>query len=164
MDWCHCSPFILKSCEQEHVWMGGLRALCWMVGYVIENHQEALQQCGNKLVCIIISSGNPRLDLFHWFTAPGPYTGYVNPARSPSIVPVFAEDTILFPANAIPRFITKAPHHSTSVVSLLTEEEKLERARYYRQKILEQVPIYDWSEILRRLARVEAVILESLSY
>ena len=39
------------------------------------------------------------------------------------------------------------------------EARKLEKVR---QQIWEQVPIHDRSEILRRLARVEAVVLESL--
>ena len=66
---------ILKRSKKENVWMGGLHSLDWMIGYVIANHQEELQKCGNKLVCIIIPSGDPRLDLFHQFGAPGPYTG-----------------------------------------------------------------------------------------
>ena len=118
---------ILKESKKANVWMGGLHALDWMIGYVVANHQEELQKCGNKLVCIIIPSGDPRLNLFHRFTAPGPYTGYVNPVISPFIVPVSAKDTVeLNAANAIPRFIANAPQHPTSVVPLLTEEQKRE--------------------------------------
>ena len=118
---------ILKASKKENVWMGGLHSLDWMIGYVIANHQEELQKCGNKVVCIIIPSGDPRLNLFHRFTAPGPYTYYVNPVISPCIVPVSAEDTVeLNVANAIPRCIANVPHHPT-VVPLLTEEQKRER-------------------------------------
>ena len=70
----------LNQWAQENVWMGALHALPWMVGYVIENHQEELQQCDHKLVCIVIPRGDKRLDLFRRFTTPSPYTGYVNPA------------------------------------------------------------------------------------
>ena len=106
--------------------MGGAHALCWMAGYVIKNHPELLQG-DNKLVCIVIPSGDPRLDLFHQFGAPGRYKDYVNPVKSPFIVPVFAKDTVEFPANLIPHFLANAPEHPTSVVPLLTKEEKLER-------------------------------------
>ena len=73
-------------------WVVLLHALDWMIGCVIANHQEELQKCGNKLVCIIIPSGDQRLDLFRRFTAPGPYTAYVNPVISPFIVPVSAKE------------------------------------------------------------------------
>ena len=126
---------INKTSTQEHVWMGGIHALPWMVDYVIQNHQEELQQSNNKLVCIVIPSGDPRLELFHQFiTAPGPYTGYVNPAVSPSIVPVYAEDTVESPTNVILDFLANAPPHPTSVVPLLTEEQKRERRREWQQR------------------------------
>ena len=125
--------------------MGGVHALCWMAGYVIKNHPELLQG-DNKLVCIVIPSGDPRLNLFHRFTAPGPYTGYVNPVISPFIVPVSAKDTVLFPANAIPRFIATAPYHPT-VVPLLTEEQKREHylasQRSYNQSDARQCTFRD---------------------
>jgi hypothetical protein len=121
----------LKSSEQENVWMGGVHSLDWMAGHVIKDHPELLQG-NNKLVCIVIPSGDSRLDLFHQFGAPGPYTGYVKPVISPFIVPVFAKDTVEFPANWIPHFLAYAPHHPT-VVQLLTEEQKLERGRAYQR-------------------------------
>ena len=52
----------LGGAAQEYVWMGGLHALCWMVAYVIKNHPKLLQKSDNKLVCIVIPSGNPRLE------------------------------------------------------------------------------------------------------
>ena len=45
------------------VWMGGVHhTVPWMVTYVIENKPELLQKSGNKLVCIVIPCGNPKLD------------------------------------------------------------------------------------------------------
>ena len=126
----------LKSSDQEHVWMGGVHALCWMAGYVIKNHPELLQG-DNKLVCIVIPSGDPRLDLFHQFGAPGRYKDYVNPVKSPFIVPVFAKDTVVFPFNLIPHFLANAPHHPT-VVPLLTVEQKRERGRAYQRSYAQQ--------------------------
>jgi len=95
----------LNEWADENVWMGALHAVPWMVGHVIENQQEELQQCDNQLVCIVIPRGDPRLDLFHQFGAPGWYKDYVNPVKSPFIVLVSGEDTVGFPANAIPQFI-----------------------------------------------------------
>ena len=43
----------------------------------IKNHPKLLQKSDNKLVCIVIPSGDPRLDLFHQFGAPGRYKDYV---------------------------------------------------------------------------------------
>ena len=63
----------LGGASQKYVWMGGLHALCWMVGYVIKNYQKLLQQSDNKLFCIFIPRGNPRLEQFYQFTAPGIY-------------------------------------------------------------------------------------------
>ena len=74
--------------------MGGLHALCWMVAYVIENRPELLQESDNKLVCIVIPSSNPRLKQFHQFTAPGPYTDYVNPGTSLTIVKVYLKNSL----------------------------------------------------------------------
>ena len=121
---------ILKSSKKENVWMGGVHSLDWMVGHVIKDHPELLQG-NNKLVCIVIPSGDPRLDLFHQFGAPGCYKDYVNPVKSPFIVPVFVKDTVEFPANLIPHFLANAPHHPT-VVPLLTEEQKRERRLAYQ--------------------------------
>ena len=158
----------LGGASQKYVWMGGLHALCWMVGYVIKNHQKLLQQSDNKLVCIVIPRGNPRLEQFYQFTAPSLYyTDYVNQVRSPTIVKVYAKDTVEFPANAIQDFLAYAPRHPTSVVPLRTKEQKREQKLVYDQFFMkqkrEQVPIYDRSEILSRLVRVETVVLKSLS-
>ena len=139
----------LNQWAEENVWMGALRAVPWVVGYAIKNQQQELQQCDNQLVCIVIPRGDPRLDLFHQFGAPGWYKDYVNPVKSPFIVPVFWEDTVGFPANAIPQFIADAPEHPTSVVPLQTEEQKLERSRAYQrsynQQHQEQKQVYDRS-------------------
>ena len=139
-----------------------------MVGYVIKNHQKLLQQSDNKLVCIVIPRGNPRLEQVNQFTAPSLYyTDYVNQVRSLTIVKVYAKDTVEFPANAIPDFLAYAPRHPTSVVPLRTKEQKREQKLVYDQSYMkqkrEQVPIYDQSKILRRLARAGTVVLESLS-
>ena len=125
-----------KESEQENVWMGAVHAVPWMASHVIENQAEELQLCDNQLVCIVIPGGDERLDQFQQFGAPGPYTGYVKPVTSSSIVKVFGEDTVGFPANAVPDFIANAPHHP-SVVPLLTEEQKLERGRAYQRSYSE---------------------------
>ena len=131
--------------------MGGLHALCWMIAYVIENRPELLQESDNKLVCIVIPSGDRRLDLFHQFGAPGRYKDYVKPVKSPFIVPVFAKDTAVFPVNLIPHFLANAPHHPT-VVLLLTEEQKRERRLAYQQSERSRA----WREQNREPLRVYA--------
>ena len=148
-----------KESEQENVWMGAIHAVLWMAGHVIKNQAEELEQSDNQLVCIVIVPGDPRLDLFRQFGAKSRYTDYVNPVTSPSIVKVFGEDTVLFPANAIPRFMAIAPEHP-SVVPLLTEEEKrncklaydrsyyrehIEVRRSYVQQHKEEKRLYDRS-------------------
>ena len=95
--------------------MGGLHALTQMVAYVIENRPELLQKSDNKLVCIVIPRGDPRLEQFQQYTTPGPYTDYVNPVVSSTPVKVYLEDTGEFDADAISKFLLYAPDHGSVV-------------------------------------------------
>ena len=65
-----------------------------MAAYVIENKPELLQKFDNKLACIVIPHGNPRLEQFlQQFTAPSPspYSDYVNPIVSSTVVKVYSK-------------------------------------------------------------------------